>query len=75
MRPLAIVAVLLIVLGVVALAVPSITFFTQEPVVDTGFFQINWQKPHTIILNPMVGIIALVAGLVLLIAARRPAEP
>src|SRR4051794_7318388 len=72
MRPLAIVAVLLIVLGVLALAVPSITFFTREPVVDTGFFHIDWQKPHTIILNPMVGIVALGAGLVLLLAAPRP---
>jgi hypothetical protein len=75
MRPLAIVAVLLIVLGLLALAVPSITFFTQERVVDTGFFHIDWQKPHTIILNPMVGISALVAGVVLLIAARRPSAP
>ncbi len=73
MRPLAVVGVLLIVLGVVALAVPSITFFTQERVVDTGFFHIDWQKPHTIFLNPMVGIVALVAGVVLLIAGRRPA--
>ena len=75
MRPLAIVAVLLIVLGVLALAVPSITFSTQERVVDTGFFHIDWQKPHTIILNPMIGLIALGAGLVLLLAARRPSTP
>jgi ABC-type phosphate transport system permease subunit len=75
MRPLAIVGVLLIVVGLVALAVPSITFFTHERVVDAGFFHIDWQKPHTIFLNPIVGIIALVAGVVLLIAARRPAAP
>ena len=66
---------LLIVLGVLALAVPSITFFTQERVVDTGFFPVDWQKPHTILLNPMIGVLALGAGLVLLLAARRPGTP
>ncbi len=75
MRPLAVVGVLLIVLGVVALAVPSITFFTNTRVVDAGFFHVDWQKPHTIVLNPVVGIVALVAGLALLLAARRPAAP
>ena len=52
-----------------------VTFFTNTRVVDAGFFHVDWQKPHTIVLNPMVGIIALVVGLALLIAARRPAAP
>ena len=65
--------VVLIVLGVLALAVPSITFFTHDRVVDTGFFQISMQHPHTIILNPIVGIIALVAGMCMLMMGRRTA--
>ena len=75
MRPLAVLGVLLLILGLVALAVPSITFFTHDRVVDTGFFSINWERPHTIILNPMVGIAALAVGAILLVAARRPAAP
>jgi len=67
--------VLLIVLGLVALAVPSITFFTHDRVMDGGFFSINMQRPHTIILNPLVGIAALVAGAVMLMASRRPVAP
>jgi len=74
MRTAAIVGLLLVVLGIVALAVPSITFFTHTRAVDAGFFRIDWQQPHTIVLNPMVGIIALGAGIVLLIASRRPAS-
>jgi len=66
-------AVLLICLGIVALAVPSITFFTTERVMDGGFFAIDVHRPHTIVLNPMVGIVAVVAGLVMLMVARRPA--
>jgi hypothetical protein len=68
-----VIGVLLIVLGVVALAVPSITFFTHERVVDTGFFQISMQHPHTIILNPIVGIVALIAGICMVALGRRPA--
>jgi hypothetical protein len=63
-------AALLIVLGVIALLVPSVTFFTQERVADIGFFHIDVQRPHTIVLNPAVGIVALLAGVVLLLAGR-----
>jgi hypothetical protein len=63
-------AVILVILGVVALLVPSITFFTQERVADFGFFHIDVQKPHTIVLNPVVGIIALLVGVLMLFAAR-----
>ncbi len=63
--------ILLIVLGIVALAVPSITFFTTERAVDAGFFKVDYQKPHTIILNPVVGIVATLAGVAMLFAGRR----
>lgn len=63
--------ILLLVLGILALAVPSITFFTTERAVDAGFFKIDYQKPHTIILNPIVGIVAAIAGVALMIAGRR----
>lgn len=65
------IGVLLIVLGVIALAVPSITFMTTERAVDTSFLQINYQKPHTIVLNPIVGVVAVVAGIAMVIAGRR----
>ena len=63
--------ILLVVLGILALAVPSITFFTTERAVDTSFFRIDYQKPHTIIFNPIVGVVAVTAGLVMLLASRR----
>ena len=65
--------ILLLVLGIIALAVPSITFFTTERAVDTGFFAIDYQKPHTIILNPIVGIVAAIAGVAILLGSRRSA--
>ncbi len=62
---------LLIVFGIIALAVPSVTFFTTERVADVGFFAIDMAKPHTIFFNPIVGIVALVAGVILAISATR----
>jgi hypothetical protein len=74
MRTGAVIGLLLVVLGVIALGVHSVTFFTQERVVDTGFFNISVEKPHTIIINPLVGIVAVVAGVILFVASRRPAS-
>ena len=66
-----ILGILLVVLGILALAVPSITFFTTERAVDAGFFTIDYEKPHTIVLNPIVGIVAVIAGVAMLFAGRR----
>ena len=67
-------AIVLVILGIIALAVPSFTFFTTERAVNTSFFAIDVQRPHTIILNPIVGIVAVAAGLVMLVVGRRSAS-
>ena len=41
MRPLLIVGLILVVLGIVALAIPSFTYFTTDRVADAGFFKID----------------------------------
>jgi hypothetical protein len=72
MRLLVVLGLILVILGIVGLAVPTFTFFTTERVADIGFFKIDVQKPHTIVINPIVGVVALAAGVVLLLAGRRP---
>jgi hypothetical protein len=67
MRLLAIVGVVLIVFGIVVLGFQTITYFTVERVVDAGPFHIDVQRPHTIVFNPVIGAVAVVAGLVLVI--------
>ncbi|HVS34651.1 MAG TPA: DUF3185 domain-containing protein [Gemmataceae bacterium] len=72
MKLLLVIGLILVVLGVVALAVPTFTLFTTERVADAGFFKIDVSKPHTIVFNPIVGVVLLAAGIVLTIAGLRP---
>ena len=71
MRILAIVGVLLIAFGIIALGYQSITYFTVERVVDAGPFHLDVQKPHTIVFHPVAGAAAIVAGLFLVIVGVR----
>src|SRR4029077_19695912 len=71
MRPLFVIGLILIVLGIVALAIPSFTYFTTERVADVGFFKIDVSRPHTIVFNPLVGGVALAAGIVMVLVGLR----
>lgn len=65
------IGILLVVFGIIALAVPSITFMTTERAVDTSFLKIDYQKPQTIVFNPIVGVVSAIAGIALVFASRR----
>ena len=66
---------ILILLGVAALMIRSITYFTTEHVAGPlGFFAWEVDRPHTIFISPLAGIVALVVGLVLVFMTRRPAS-
>jgi len=71
MRILAIIGVLLILFGIAALGFQSITYFTTERVVDVGPLQIDVQRPHTIVFNPVASAVAIGAGLVLVIVGAK----
>src|SRR5690348_4456382 len=75
MRPYSVGGIILIVLGVLALSIHSITYFTHEQVAGPlGFFAWDVQHPHTIFFNPFVGLIAIVIGFMLaMMPARRHA--
>ncbi|WP_254511966.1 hypothetical protein [Anatilimnocola floriformis] len=62
----------LIVLGILALLIRSFTFFSTETVVGpAGLFAWDVSRPHTIFINPLAGILAVIAGFVLLTMNRR----
>ena len=68
MKTNTIIGLILIVIGIIALAYQGITYTTREKVVDIGPIQINSDKTKTIPLPPIVGGIALVGGIILLVA-------
>ncbi len=71
MKPVTLVGVVLIILGVVALAYQGITYTTREKVVDLGPLKITKDKEKTVFLPPILGALALVGGVVLVVVGSR----
>jgi hypothetical protein len=71
MKTYTLIGIILIVIGIIALAYQGITYTTREKVVDIGPIQINADKTKTIPIPPILGGIALVGGIVLLVAGGR----
>lgn len=71
MKAATIVGIVLIVLGVVALAYQGITYTTREEVVDLGPLRVEAEEQRTIPLPPILGGLALVGGVVLVVVGTR----
>jgi uncharacterized membrane protein YidH (DUF202 family) len=71
MKPATLVAIVLIVLGVLALAYQGITYTTREKIVDLGPLKASVDKQKTIPLPPILGAVALAAGIVLLVVGNK----
>ena len=71
MKPIVLLGIVLIVLGVVALAYQGITYTTREKIIDVGPLKATVEKQKTIPLPPVLGGLALAGGIVLVIAGRR----
>lgn len=71
MKMASIVGILLIVVGVIGLAVGGINYTRREKVIDIGPIQATAEKHERIPLPPVVGGVALAAGVVLLLAGNR----
>jgi hypothetical protein len=63
--------IVLIVLGALALAYQGIRYTTREKVIDLGPLQVTASERRSIPLPPIVGGVALVAGLALVLADRK----
>ena len=62
-----IVGIVLIVLGIVALAYGGISYTRREKVIDIGPIEATAERRETIPLPPILGSLALAGGVVLLI--------
>lgn len=67
MKPIVFVGVLLIVIGLLALAYQGITYTTRERVVQVGPVQVTAEKEKSIPFPPIIGILAVGSGLVLVL--------
>lgn len=65
------IGIILIVLGVIALAYQGITYTKKEKVLDIGPIQATTEKHETIPLPPVLGVCALVGGVILIATNRR----
>ena len=71
MKPVAILGIVLIVLGIGALAYQGFSYTTREKVLDLGPLQATAERTKTVPLPPIVGIVAVVAGVALVMAGGR----
>jgi hypothetical protein len=72
MQPQSMAGLLLIIVGAVALMIRSFTYFTTEQVAGPlGIFVWNVEEPHTIFINPLVGIVSIALGIGLMMMGRR----
>jgi uncharacterized membrane protein HdeD (DUF308 family) len=71
MRPVAMIGLVLIVLGLAALAYQGVTYTSREKVLDIGPIHATAEREKTVPLPPVLGIVAVAAGVVLVVAGVR----
>ena len=73
LNPLGVAGVVLLVLGLAALAYQGISYTSRETVIDLGPIHATAERQRTLPLPPIFGIAAVAAGVVLLMTGvRRP---
>jgi uncharacterized membrane protein HdeD (DUF308 family) len=73
MKPRTITGIVLVALGVLALAYQGVTYSSRGDTIDLGPLTITTREKKTIPLPPILGVLALVGGVVLMVLDRRKA--
>lgn len=71
MKPAGLVGIILIAIGIIALAWGGITYTKREKVIDAGPLQVSADKEKTIPFPPVLGGICLVGGIILVIVGNK----
>lgn len=71
MKPGTVVGIILIVLGVVGFALGGFSFTQKEKVLDVGPIEATAEDKETIPIPPLLAGLAVVGGVVLLVASSR----
>lgn len=71
MKPIGIVGLILIAIGIIALAYGGFSYTKREKIIDAGPIQVSADRERTVPLPPILGGLCLVGGVVLLLAGNR----
>jgi hypothetical protein len=71
MKPAGIVGIILIAIGIIALAYGGFSYTTREKVIDAGPLQVSADRQKTVPLPPILGGICLVGGIILVLAGNK----
>ena len=71
MTPTRIAAIVLIVIGIIALAYQGITYTTKEEIIDIGPISASQTTKKTIPVPPILGGLAIAGGVVLLLVGKK----
>ncbi len=66
-----ILGIVLIVVGIIALAWGGFSFTTREKVADIGPIHASRDKNHSVPLSPIAGALALVGGIALVVVGKK----
>ena len=73
MKPAGIIGVILIVVGIIALAYGGFSYTKREKIIDAGPLQVSADREKTVPLPPILGGLCLAGGIVLVIVGSRKA--
>ena len=71
MKPMTIAGIILIVVGLAALALGGFSYTTRETVVDLGPLQATAERERRFPVPPVAGVAAVAAGVALLVVGMR----
>ena len=73
MKPAGIIGVILIVVGIIALAYGGFSYTKREKIIDAGPLQVSADREKTVPLPPILGGLCLAGGIMLVIVGSRKA--
>lgn len=65
------IGILLIIIGIAALAYQGFTYTQKEKIAKIGSIEVTADTQKTVYLSPMFGVLSLVGGIVLVVLGRR----
>ena len=71
MKPAGIVGIILIAIGIIALAYGGFSYTKREKIIDAGPLQVSADREKTVPFPPILGGICLVGGIVLVLAGNK----